>query len=80
MLNVSEEIVITVFVLPCIPFGNERISTQIYVLHFGEVENKCLQSSLTVSTILLLKAVFIQYCCNVFKELKTLPIPKVALL
>lgn len=36
--------------------------------------------SFTVSTILLLKAVFIEHCSSVFKELKTFPIPKVTLL
>lgn len=66
--------------LPRIPFCSKIKPTEVYVLHFGEVKNKCLPNSLTVSTILLLKAVFIECSSNVFKELKSLPIPKVALL
>lgn len=68
------------FVLPCIPFCYKRISTKVYVLHFREEENKCLQNSLIMSTILLLKAVFLMFFSNVLKELRTFPIHKVALL
>lgn len=38
------------------------------------------KQSFTMSTISLFKAVCIEYCSNVFKELKIFPILKVALL
>lgn len=63
MLNVSEEIVITIFCVALHSFLLQKNIYKVYVLHFREEENKCLQNSLTMSTILLLKAVFF----NVFQ-------------
>lgn len=66
--------------LPCIPFCNERISTKLYVLHFGEVEKNLSALHQTVWQCRnsgIESYIYFIFCSTVFQELKTFLIHKV---